>query len=226
MDISDVVRNSRWRALFRWAPRPAKPDQEQWRRLALRLCHDLGSADGHRSVMLVTADEGAGELEARCSLELAESLADELGKPVLVVDASPRVRGLSRLLKCAELRGLTDALFEPELPLGEIVLRTTHPNVAVVPAGIIADPVGHVATDRVATLLDGFQRDHEVVLFSGGGVPGNGLALALASSVDCVLLLATENETTPENLDAAQESLRVRNAREVGLVLATRSTGT
>lgn len=222
MDISDVDRASRWRALFRWASRPAKPDQEPWRRLAMRLRSDLGPASGPRSLMLVTA--GEGDFEARCSLELAESLADELGKPVLVVDASPRERRLSRLLKCSELRGLTDALVEPEVPLGEIVLRTSHPNVAIVPAGIVADPVGHVATESLAALLEAFQRDHEVVLLSGGAVPGNGLALALAPVVSRVLLLAAENETTSEDLDAAQESLRVRNARDVGLVLATRST--
>ena len=51
---------------------------------------------------------------------------------------------LSRLLKCAELRGFTDALVEPELPLGEVVLRTTHPNVSVVPAGVeILTRAGH-----------------------------------------------------------------------------------
>src|SRR5688572_621009 len=162
MDISDVDRVSRWRALFRWATRPAKPDQERWRRIALRLRYDLPSGDASRSLMLVAA--GEGELDARASLDLAECLADELGKPVLVVDAAPRERRLSRLLKCAELRGLTDALTEPELPLGEIVLRTTHPNVAIVPAGIVAEQVGHVATERVAAVLEAFQRDHEVVL--------------------------------------------------------------
>lgn len=224
MDISDVDRVSRWRALFRWAARPPKPDQEQWRRLAMRLRYGLGPGDGPRSVMLVSA--GDGELEARCTLELAETLAEELGKPVLIADAAPRERRLSRLLKCEELRGLTDALVEPELPLADIVLRTSHPNIAVVPCGIVADPMGHIATDRVAALLEGFQRDHEVVLFSGGGVPSNGLALALAPVVGRVLLLAAENVTTSEDLDAAYESLRVRSARDIGLVLATRAPGT
>jgi Mrp family chromosome partitioning ATPase len=223
MDISDVDRVSRWRALFRWAMRPAKPGQEQWRRLALQLRGALAPAEGPHSLMLVTPAEG--DFEASCSLELAESLADELGKPVLVVDAVPRERRLSRLLKCAELRGLTDALVEPETPLGEIVLRTSHPNVSIVPAGIIAEPVAHLASDRLVALLEAFQRDHAVVLFSGGGVLANGLALALAPVVDRVLLLAAENETTSEDLDSAQESLRVRNARDIGLVLATRSPG-
>jgi hypothetical protein len=54
-------------------------------------------------------------------------------------------------------------------------------------------------------------------------VPANGLALALAPVVGRVLLLATENETTAEELDAAQDSLHVRNARDVGLILATRA---
>lgn len=223
MDISDVESVSRWRALFRWAMRPAKPDQEPWRRLAMRLRGEFNGVES-RSLMLATA--GEGEFEARCSLELAECLADELGKPVLAVDAAPRERRLSRLLQCSELRGLTDALVEPELPLAEIVLRTSHPNVSIVPAGIIAEPAGHVAADRVAVLLEAFHRDHEVVLFSGGAVPANGLALALAPLVGRVLLIAAENETTSEDFDAAQEALRVRNARDIGVVLATRSKGT
>src|SRR5437868_3002853 len=127
MDISDLDRVSRWRALFGWATRPAKPDQEPWRRLAMRLRYDLGPTEGPRSLMVVAAGE-AGEFEALCTLELAESLADELGRPILVVDASPRERCLSRLLKCSELSGLTDALVESELPLAAIVLRTSHPN--------------------------------------------------------------------------------------------------
>ncbi|HEX4780370.1 MAG TPA: hypothetical protein VH301_06425 [Usitatibacter sp.] len=221
MDVSDVDRASRWRDLFRWGPRPAKPDQEPWRRLALRLRYEMALPEGPRSVMLATPNEG--ELDARCGLELAESLAEELGKPILVVDAAPRERRLSRLLGCSELRGFTDALIEPQLPLADIVLPTTHAGVAIVPAGIIADPVGHVAAEQLAEILEAFQRDHEVVLFCGGAVPANGLALALAPVVGRVLLLATENETTAEELDAAQDSLHVRNARDVGLILATRA---
>jgi Mrp family chromosome partitioning ATPase len=221
MDVSEVDRVSRWRALFRWATRPTKPDQEPWRRLALRLRYDMSAPEGPRSVMLATpVDDG---LEAHCALELAESLAEELGKPVLVVDAAPRERRLSRLLKCSELRGLTDVLVDPRTPLADIVLPTTHPNVAVVPAGIVADPVGHVAAEELGNLLKVFQRDHEVVLFCGGSVPSNGLALALAPVVGRVLLLATENVTTSRELDAAQDCLHVRNARDVGLVLATRT---
>ena len=147
-----------------------------------------------------------------------------LEKPGLLrVNAAPRERKLSALLECAGRRGLTEALFDPRLSLGEIVLPTTHPNVAFVAAGILADPVEHVAAERAGALLDSFQRDHEIVLLCAGAVPGNALALAFAPFVGRVLLLATENETMTEELEAAQESLRIRNAHDIGLVLATRS---
>ena len=54
-------------------------------------------------------------------------------------------------------------------------------------------------------------------------MPDNGLALALAPLVGCVLLLATEDETMIDDLDAAQEALRIRKTRDIGVVLATRS---
>jgi hypothetical protein len=221
MDISDIDRVSRWRTLFRWAARPARPGQEPWRRLALRLQYETPNRDDSRSALLVTA--GAGDHGARCGLELAMGMADESGKPVLLVDAAPRERTLSALLKCDGRRGLTDLLFEPEPPLQGIVLGTTHPSVFFVPAGIIAEPAGHVAAERAGRLLEALQADHAMVLFCGGDIPANGFALALASVVGRVAVLAIENETTSEELEAAQESLRLRNARDIGLVLATRA---
>jgi hypothetical protein len=144
MDISDIDRVSRWRTLFRWAARPARPGQEPWRRLALRLQYETPNRDDSRSALLVTA-------------------------------------------------------------------------------GIIAEPAGHVAAERAGRLLEALQADHAMVLFCGGDIPANGFALALASVVGRVAVLAIENETTSEELEAAQESLRLRNARDIGLVLATRA---
>lgn len=217
----DTAPFSRWRTSLWWTESPPKPDQEPWRRLALRLHYELPRPERVRSAMLATV--GGGDLAARACLELAAGLAHELGKPILVVDAAPRERSLSALLNCERRMGLTDALFDPELPLGEIVLPTTHPNVAFVAAGDHGDPVEHAVAERVGPLLDVFQRDHEIVLLCGGTVPGNALAMALAPLVGCVLLLATEDETMIEELDAAQEALRIRKARDIGLVLATRS---
>jgi MinD-like ATPase involved in chromosome partitioning or flagellar assembly len=169
------------------------------------------------------ASVGSGDLAARACLELASGLAHELGKGILVVDAAPSERHLSTLLHCAGRTGLTDALFDSELPLGEIVLPTTHPNVAFVAAGAHTNPVEFAVAERIGRLLEVFQRDHEIVLLCGGIVPTNALALALAPLVGCVLLLATEDETMIEDLEAAQEALRIRKTRDVGVILATRS---
>jgi hypothetical protein len=212
---------ARWRTSFWRVARPVTPHQEPWRRLALRLHYDLPAPDRSRSAMLVTV--GGGELAAQACLELAAGLADELGKPILVVDAAPRERSLTRLLNCAGRAGLTDVLFDTRTALGDILLPTTHPNVRFVAAGGHPDLVEHAAAERAGPVIEALQNEHEIVLFCGGAVPANALALALAPLVDCVLLFAAEDETMIEDFDAAQEALRIRRVRDIGLVVATRS---
>ena len=103
MDSSDIGPGSRWRTLFWLTARPARPDQEPWRRLALRLHHGLAPPERARSVMLVTV--GKEDSGARACLELAAGFADELGQPILVIDAAPAERSLSVLLECAGRMG-------------------------------------------------------------------------------------------------------------------------
>ena len=121
--------------------------------------------------------------------------------------------------------GLTDKLFDPELPLEDIVLPTTHPNISFVAAGDHVDLVEHIAAERATALFDDFAHSHDLVLLSGGRVPQNSLALALAPLVGCVLIIATEEVTKVEELDLAEEALRIRKAREIGLVVAPSSRG-
>jgi len=122
------------------------------------------------------------------------------------------------MLEGAGKPGLGDLADDPALRLEDVVIPTSHVNVSFLPAGESQDSL---AAPDLAGLLDAAMDRYDLVLLSGGSVLNDPRALALASSVGCVLLLAIENETRVEDLRAAQSALSLSNAREVGLVLTT-----
>lgn len=219
MKVNGDGSNSRWWPSLwgRW--RRPEQDLAPYRRLALQLHYDLPRPDSARSVLLVTPTTST--LCAYGSAALACCLAEELQRPVLLIDASPRQPEVSRILDCTANRGYADFLSDPTLSLDELVLPTNHENVRFLPAGANLGPSQPASPDDIRVLLKAAESRYEFVLLSGGSVLHNSMALALTPCVGCVLLLAIENETMVDDLDAAQDALSFCKARKVGLVLTT-----
>jgi hypothetical protein len=192
---------------------------ETYRRLALELHYDLPRPDAHRSVLLVTPT--AGTVSAHGGTMLAFSMAEELRRPVLLADASPRRPEASRVLECAGARGFADFLAPSNPSLEELLLPTSHENVSFLPAGTDPSVSPAASPERVVALLRAAAARFDFVLLCGGSVLDDSLALALAPHVGCVLLFAIENVTTVEHLDAAQEVLAFCRPRKLGLLLTT-----
>jgi Mrp family chromosome partitioning ATPase len=116
--------------------------------------------------------------------------------------------------------GLSDLLAAAGRSFDEVVLPTTRDNLFLLPAG---NGRGHSPRDEAAlrNLVEEAERRFGLVLFSGGSVLGDVLPQQLAPCVGLVVLLAIENETRVEDLDAARDALVLSGARQVGLVLAT-----
>jgi Mrp family chromosome partitioning ATPase len=208
--------HSWWASLWR---RSHGSDQQlaPYRRIAIQLHYDLPRPDSARSVLLVSPTTSA--CCALGGLSLASCLAEEIRRPILLIDACPRGPEVSGMLECATMKGFADLLSDPSLPLEELVLSTNHQNVKFLPAGTTT--LQPAAPEAVKTLLKTAEERYDFVLLSGGSVLNDSMALALAPCVGCVLLLAVENETMVEDLDAAQDALSFCRARKVGLVFAT-----
>lgn len=212
----------RWWSALRGRKDSSGLDLTAYRRLALQLQHDLSQGATDRSVLLVTpADSG---IEAHGIAALASCVGEEVCGPVLLVDACPSEPKTSRLFGCADCRGLADLQINPELPLGDLVLTTTNPNVSFLPAGhALRNGNGSLGHQAQAADMGAFLRKVEsrysFVLLSGGPVLHNPLLVTLTQHVARVLLLVTENETRLEDLDAAQDALALYRARRVALVL-------
>jgi len=190
---------------------------EQYRRIALRLHYDLTRPGVPRSALL--ASPVVSTLSADAGAALACCLADELRQPILLVDVSPKDPAASRLLECAARPGFADFLSNPELRLDDMVLPTNRENVSFLSAGSSMAAFHTTPPDRLCSLLAEVESCYDFVLLSGGALLNNSASLALAPHVGCVLLLVVENQTSMEDLDAAQDDLSFCKARQVGLVL-------
>jgi Mrp family chromosome partitioning ATPase len=213
----------RWWSLFGKRPEPSGFDARPYRRLALQLHYGLPRSEKLRSALLVTPE--GSSVSAQSSLGLATSLADELKRSVLLVDASARSADATRILGCSGERGLAEFLAEPSLCVAALTFETTDSRVSFLPAGDTSACEGDPPSQRLSALFQAASRDYDFVLFSGGSVLAESMALALAPLVGCVLLIARENETSLDDLDAAQQALDLCQARKIGLVLTTRASG-
>ncbi len=208
-----------------WGRRRASRNGEQafapYHRLALQLHYDLPRGQAMRAALLAAPTRS--DLVASGATALAAGLAEELDRQVLLVDAVPRHPGLSRLLECEGRRGWMDLLRHDPPPLEDLLVRTTHERVRFLPAGSASS--GSAPPDGIGQLLKELVTRFDFILVAGGAVPDDPMSLAIAPHVGCVLLMAIENESKLEELDAAQDALNACRAQKVGLVLTTPARG-
>lgn len=204
-----------------FSSRPHAVDQEDvsYRRLALQLHYDAVDGRLPRSV-LITAPDGSAAC-AHATIGLACSLATELGRPVLLVDACSAAGSVTRLMADPQRPGLGELLANPALPLASLVLPTSHPNLSLLPAGVCPSNCPDSAV--LTRALDLLATSYDFLVVAGGGALTHSLTRALAPHVGSVLLLGVENETRTDDLDAAQSALRFSNVQRLALVLTTQT---
>jgi receptor protein-tyrosine kinase len=108
----------------------------------------------HGNVVMVTSSV-AGEGKTFASINLAMSIATELNRQVVLVEAdSARPAVMERLGITADRAGLMDALANPAMSISDIVLPTTIDQLAVIPAGrTVAHATELVASERMSAFL-------------------------------------------------------------------------
>jgi tyrosine-protein kinase Etk/Wzc len=212
---------SLWRRVsmaMRGRSRDAGSELAAYRRIAMQLHYDLPRGEATRAVVLAPPVPSVSGAQA--SSALAACLAEDLRKPVLLVDASPDRAEVSAALGAEDQRGLLDLLADPTMPLRDLTTPTTQEHLWLLPIG--RRRAGAAATpDAIGTVLDAVARTFDFAVFSSGSILDNSLSIALAPRVGSVLLLAIEGETRVEDLDSASTALTYCKAPKVGLVLGT-----
>jgi exopolysaccharide/PEP-CTERM locus tyrosine autokinase len=189
--ISPQTERSRTAEEFRMIKRPL---------LQRAFSEDLARSD-HPNVIVVTSSV-AGEGKTFTSLNLAISIAMELDRTVLLVDADLANPGLSRLLHVKNLPGLTEHLLDDGFDLRNLLLRTDVPKLTVLPAGHRhGRSTELLASNAMKSLLDELATRYpdRVVLFDSPPLLATSEASVLAEQAGQICLVV-ESATTPQFL--------------------------
>ncbi len=175
--------------------------------------------EAHRNLIMVTSSvEGEGKTFS--SLNLAISIAMEMDRTVLLVDADLAKPGLSRLLKINNLPGLTDRLIDDSLDLKDLLVKTDIPKFSVLPAGrrhrrstelLASNTMRHLLDELALRYAD------RVVLFDSPPLLATSEASVLAHQMGQICLVV-ESGVTPQFL--VQDAVSQLNSVEkVSLIL-------
>jgi len=192
-------------------------DLAAYRRLAVQLHHGLPRAEQvSRSVLIATPNES--RFWAAVCVTLASCMAEELRRPVLLVEADGSDE-VSEMLGSASSPGLADLLTSPARPLRELALQTSQQNVWFLPRGTAEGSFFPGSPEDAQDLLVRAAEEWDFIVIAGGPVLRNAFALAMAPYVGRVLMLVIEGRTPIEDIDAAQNALEQCKAQNVSLVL-------
>lgn len=199
-------------------------DSTHFRRLAMQLEVDL--PEGKTAHTLVITSAVADDQTCGAAAALAFSLAEEFDKRVLLIEGAI-TPAMSDRIESAQTKGLLDLLADDGNAGEDIGIRaamfikpTDHDRVFVLPGGVRqSDRPARLRYNRLASVVAAVRDHYDYVLIQAGPVLEDPSARALAGIADRVLLLATEDRTRLEHLDASRTALAEAKSGKVGIVL-------
>lgn len=177
-------------------------------------------AEGVESRLIMVTSALAGEGKTFTSFHLANSLAMELNRQVILVDADIPKRDLSRLLGCDSQPGLLDLLRDPSLTLQSVLIPTSVPQLWFLPVGRADERATELlASDRMRVVARELaEADTRCsVVFDSAPLLLTSESQTLAQVVDKQVLVVRAGET---HQDAVIETVRrLGESKPVGVVL-------
>ena len=171
-------------------------------------------------VMVTSALSGEGK--TFCAINLAISLAMELDRSVVLVDADTvRPSVLQGLGVDDGMRGLMDVLVEGETFGEDLVRRTNIGRLSIVPAGTHRENATELlASDKMRTLVQDLSDRHpdQIVIFDSPPLLVASESAALAGHMSQILMVVAAKQTTEIALKEALKRLDGCNC-PVGLLL-------
>jgi receptor protein-tyrosine kinase len=173
----------------------------------------------HANLIMVTSAI-AGEGKTFTALNLAISVAMEMDRTVLLVDADVARPGLSRILRIDDRAGFIDCLGNVPGNLGKVMLRTDVPKLTVVPAGSRDDRSTELlGSNSMRHLLNeiALRYPDRIVLFDSPPLLETSEASVLANQMGKVVVVV-ESAVTSQYL-VKEAIAQVDSVEKVSLVL-------
>ena len=171
------------------------------------------------NLVLVTS-ASSGEGKSYCAINLAISIALEMDRTVLLVDADVARPSIPRVLDLDADKGLMDVLFDRRIDLAQVLWKTDIGNLSVMPAGT---PRKH-ATELLASgamralLHEMAQRYHDrIIVFDSPPLLAASEASVLASLAGQIVVVVEAGNTSEAALKDALS--RIDTSKVTGLLL-------
>lgn len=167
-------------------------------------------ADGHRRNLIMVSSSLPGEGKTFVSVNLAISLAMELDKTVLLVDADVSRPSVLKRLGLPLSPGLLDILTDPALGVSDVLLRTNIPKLSLLPAG---RPQGRatelLASEAMSRLLDELANRYpdRILVFDAPPLLPSTESRVLATHMGQVVLVVEANATSQHTLEQTLATL-------------------
>jgi protein-tyrosine kinase len=169
-------------------------------------------------VMVTSALPGEGKTFT--AVNLAMSVAMEMDRTVLLVDADVTRPGVARTLGIEAKEGLTDLLASETMDLSEVLLRTNNPRLRVLPGGRQHPRATELlSSERMRQVADQLAHRYpdRMVIFDSPALLSTSAARVLAGLVGQVIVVVEAERTPQQTLQEATAMLG--SADTVGLVL-------
>jgi receptor protein-tyrosine kinase len=160
-------------------------------------------------IMITSALPGEGKTFT--SINLAMSMALELDRTVLLVDADATRSSVMAQLGVSESRGLTDLLLDPTIDLSTVMLRTNVEKLSLLPAGSpYARATELLASDGMMKLVDELASRYpdRVVIFDAPPLLATTESRVLARHMGQIVMVVEADKTTHSTLADAMETIK------------------
>jgi protein-tyrosine kinase len=183
-----------------------------------------GTIKNANLIMVTSALPGEGKTTTAVSL--AMSIALEMDKTVLLIDADVAKPSVLRVLGIEERRGLIDVLSDGSLPLSSVLLRTNVPNLVVLPSGPAhTRSTELLASDAMARLVDEIAARYRdrIVVFDSPPLLLTNEARVLAAHMGQIVLVVEAGRTLNNSV---RQALATIETCPVKLLMLNKTQGT
>jgi capsular exopolysaccharide synthesis family protein len=168
------------------------------------------------SIVITSAAPGEGKTTISAHLAIANA---DRGKKTLLVDGDLRRPSLHSKFGLTSKEGLSNVL-TGEMPWQDVVLPVEgRPNLSILPAGVGSHRAADLMGPRLATLLDEFVKEFDLVLLDSPPLLGFAECLQMATAADGVLIISRAGETRRRAVAEVISVLNRLRANIIGVVL-------
>lgn len=173
----------------------------------------------HGNLIMITSAL-PGEGKTFTAINLAMSIAMELDRTILLVDADVSRAGISSILGFDAGKGLSDLLIDSSLTVSDVLIKTNIPKLRLMSAGQHCENINELmASSNMAGLIDDLSHRYSdrVILFDSPPLIATTEARILAGHMGQILMVVEAEKTSQSVLQEAIDYLD--SSKVIGLVL-------